>query len=97
MKLSKFGYVQLKSFDRQKSHVTYETLKKTFFSKLFPVTFFAPQVQKDKTHHRKIQKISDLGVYLALLSEFFPGYLKFRLPSAALICTDDIRSFRSSG
>ena len=47
--------------------------KKTFLSKLLPVTFFAQQVQKDKTHHRKIQKISDLGVYLVLLSEFIPG------------------------
>ena len=47
--------------------------KKTFSSKLLPVTFFAQQVQKDKTHHRKIQKISNLGVYLVLMSEFGPG------------------------
>ena len=46
-----------------------------------PQTIFAQQVQKDKTHHRKIQKISDLGVYLVLLSEFFPGSVgRLRLP-----------------
>ena len=56
-----------------------------FLSKLLPVTFFAQQIQKDKTHHSKIQKISELGAYLVLLSEFIPGSLKFRLPSAGLI------------
>ena len=57
--------------------------------KLLRVTFFAQHVHKDKTHHRNIQKISDSGVYLVLLSEFFPGSLKFCLPSAGLI-TDNL-------
>ena len=38
-----------------------------FSSKVLPITFFPQQIQTDKIHHRKIQKISDLEVHLVIL------------------------------
>ena len=58
-----YGYVS-KTWNKYFSQIFYFSLK------LWLTTFFAQQIQIDKMHHRKAEKISYVEVYLVILGQF---------------------------